>query len=166
MLQVHPYHLLNIVFDTLYLPSKVTRTASRIDRSAFIQDLTYPDGETVQINEVFTKTWELQNIGNVPWENRYLGCMDEHIVVHSVQGEKLNVTPALIPSAYKVAVPYTAPGDFVRISIEFTAPHIPATVVSYWKSYFEDGRVCFPDSVGLAVKVRVCATVVGAELSR
>jgi hypothetical protein len=59
-------------------------------------------------------------------------------------------------------VPTTAPGATLQLSMDFTAPQQPGTVLSYWKSVFADGALCFPDSAGLWVKVRVSTLTQGA----
>lgn len=110
----------------------------------------------------FIKTWELQNVGRVPWEGRFLRCLDEEIVVSTLIGETLVLAQNLVPSAKRIAVPDTQPGAKVQISIEFTAPEPPGTVLSYWKSVFSDGTLCFPKARGLWVKVRVNSAARGA----
>jgi len=154
VLQVHPLRLLHLVFNKVSLHHSV-KPPARGDRSAFVADVTFPDGALVLPEQVFTKTWEIHNVGKVAWENRFLECMDEEIVVTTRSGEVLALGQNLIPHAQRVAVPYTKPGDTVRVSVNFTAPKQPMTVLSYWKSVFEDGSLCFPKDLGLWCKVRV-----------
>jgi len=117
-------------------------------------------------NQVFTKTWAIQNVGKVAWENRFLQCWDDEIVVYSRTGEKLELANNLVPSTSRVSVPFTAPGDVVHICVEFTAPKLPATVLSYWKSVFADGSLCFPKATGLWCKVRVTSMAQNAQEER
>jgi Ig-like domain from next to BRCA1 gene len=124
--------------------------------------VTFPDGAMVLPEQTFTKTWSLQNVGTVPWENRYLQCIDEEVVVTTRAGEVLKMAENLKPHSQRVTVPYTKPGDLVQISVNFTAPSKPATVVSYWKSVFEDGTQCFPKASGLSCVVRVTALATAA----
>jgi hypothetical protein len=154
VLQVHPLRLLHLIFDKVSLHHSV-RPPARGDRSAFVADVTFPDGALVLPNQTFTKTWEIHNVGKVAWENRFLQCMDEEIVVTTRTGEVLELGHNLIPHAQRVAVPFTKPGDSVRVSVDFTSPKQPMTVLSYWKSVFEDGSQCFPKAQGLWCKVRV-----------
>lgn len=101
-------------------------------------------------------------MGYVPWENRYLQCMDEEIEVFTHTGEELKIVENLTPDVNRIPVPYIAPGAKVRLSVDFTAPAIPDTFMSYWKSFFEDCSMCFPDAQSLSVKVRVNTLASGA----
>ncbi len=162
VLQVHPLRLLNLVFDTQPTVRKVPRQRVRSDHSAFIRDVTFPDGALVLPGQRFTKTWELQNVGRVPWEGRFLQCMDEEIVVYARSGETLTLAHNLVPATTRIPVPPTPPGATVQLSVNFHAPEPAGTVLSYWKSVFADGTVCFPESQGLWVKVRVSTLTSGA----
>ena len=160
VLSVHPLRLINLVFEDYRLPVRHVRAhQDRGDKSLFLADITIPDGTVVAAGSTFTKVWEVHNSGTVAWENRHLRCMDEEIVVYSRSGETLKVTQGLKPAADRIQVPFTPPGGTVQVSMDFQAPTLPSTCVSYWKSCFEDGSFCFPDAVGLSVKVRVLAMV-------
>jgi Ig-like domain from next to BRCA1 gene len=161
VLHVHPLRLLQLVFDELPLALPVKRRQKRGDQSVFVQE-TIPDGTLVLYGQRFTKTWELQNVGRLAWEGRYLQCMDDEIVVTSLTGGSLHICDNLIPAAKRIQVPTTLPGKTVQLSMEFTAPAMPGTFISYWKSYFADGTLCFPSSQGLSVKVRVNTMATGA----
>jgi Ig-like domain from next to BRCA1 gene len=163
VLQVHPLRLLHLVFDRVPMNQAATR-AARGDQSAFVSDVTFPDGALVLPNQRFTKVWELQNVGKVAWKNRFLQCMDEEIVVTARTGEVIELGQNLIPECPRVAVPFTEAGDSVRISVNFTAPIQPMTVLSYWKSVHEDGTLCFPKSMGVWCKVRVTTLVSAATI--
>ena len=91
----------------------------------------------------------------VPWEDRSLVCVDEEWVVTSLVGERWVIAQRLQPVVKRIAVPYTAPGGIVEMSVDFQAPPSPGTCVSYWKSYFADGSPCFPALEGLSCCVRV-----------
>ncbi len=162
VLQVHPLRLLHLVFDKVPI-NKAAKRPMRGDESAFIADVTYPDGTLVLPKQTFTKVWELQNVGKVAWENRFLQCMDDEIVVTTRTGEVLELGENLRPHSTKVPVPFTAAGDTVKISVRFTATKQPMTVLSYWKLVFEDGSLCFPTGVGVWCKVRVTTLVTSAS---
>jgi transcriptional regulator with XRE-family HTH domain len=155
VLEVHPLRLMHLMFDQTGLSPKLASERRQGDESAFVRDLTFPDGELVLPHQRFVKTWEVQNIGNTVWEGRYLQCMDEEIAVYSKAGEHLRLAHNLQPEAARIAVPRTLPGDKVQLSVAFTAPEPPGTVLSYWKSVYEDGTLCFPSARGLWVKVTV-----------
>lgn len=79
--RIAPLVLLRLIQDDL---AKVAATALNTlvdgDCSSFIRDVTIPDGSTVQINQRFIKTWELQNTGSVAWVGRQLQCLDSELV--------------------------------------------------------------------------------------
>jgi transcriptional regulator with XRE-family HTH domain len=161
VLHVHPIRLLQLVFDELPLTSQVKQKQARGDHSAFVQE-TIPDGTIVLYGERFTKEWQLQNVGRVPWEGRFLQCMDEEIVVYTRTGETLRIAEKLKPDVMRIAVPSTGPGCSVKLVVNFTAPTMPGNFLSYWKSVFEDGTLCFPQAQGLSVMVRVSTMATGA----
>ena len=154
VLGVHPIKLLKLIFDDLPLGPQVKRSTAKYDKSAFIQE-TIPDGTLVLFGQRFTKTWEVQNVGRVAWENRYLQCMDESISVYTNAGVRLPIADNLVPEHTRIPVPYTEPGAIVQLTVNFTAPNSPGTFISYWKSVFEDGSLCLPKAQGLSVRVRV-----------
>ena len=154
VLHVHPMRLLQLIFDELPPAPQDKPKNMKGDRSAFVQE-TIPDGTLVLYGQRFSKTWELQNVGHVPWEDRYLQCLDDEIVVYTLSGEKLRISDNLKPDVQRIPVPVTPPGALVKLTVEFTAPSMPGTFISYWKSVFEDGSLCFPSAQGLSVKVRV-----------
>lgn len=165
VLGVHPLRLLNLVFDSE--PGLVAALAAparklRSDQSAFVRDVTFPDDTLVFPGQRFVKTWEVQNVGKVAWENRFLQCVDEEIVVYARSGEKLMIAGSLKPQVQRISVPLTKPGDAALLSVSFVAAALPGTVMSYWKSVFEDGRLCFPKASGLWCKVRVSSLTMAA----
>lgn len=163
-LQVHPVRLVQLVCNDnpeLFAPPR--RKRLRGDASAFVRDVTYPDGELVLPGQRFTKTWEMQNVGHVVWEGRLLQCMDEEIVVYSRSGETLHLAQSLRPAVSRVAIPTTGPGGVVQLQVELTAPVLPGTVLSYWKSTFADGTPCFPGAAGVWVKVVVTSLAVAGN---
>ena len=83
--------------------------------------------------------------------------MDEEMVVYSRSGEILRLAQPLQPVVPQVPVPTTQPGETVQLSVEFTAPNSPGTVLSYWKMVFADGALCYPAARGVWVKVLVTA---------
>ncbi len=161
-LQVHPLCLLQIIFQDVPMARPVVRQQHLDDRSAFARDISIPDGTLVRPHERFTKTWEVQNVGSVAWEGRYLQCVDDEVLVYGRSGEELTLAGNLQPAASRIPVSFTPPGGTVQLSVDFTAPDSPGTVLSYWKSVFEDGTPCFPSARGLWVKVRVCTFAASA----
>lgn len=161
VLEVHPMRLLQMLFADMPLAPAVQRAASG-DRSAFLADVTYPDGAQVLCGDTFTKTWRLENAGSVPWHGRTLRCQDDDVVVLRRDGQPLEVGSGLVPASACVAVADTLPGQAVEVSVTFTAPPQPCTALSYWKMVSDNDAVCFPEAVGLWVKVQVIAPVLCA----
>ena len=81
--------------------------------------------------------------------------MDEELFVYHRSGEQLHLALPLQPAVMRVAIPDTAPGESVQVSVHFTAPNSPGTVLSYWKSTHADGSLCYPSARGVWVKVLV-----------
>ena len=167
---VHPMQLLQLVINSLDLNWKTKTHYISGDRSGFVQDVTIPDGSLVAPGQTFTKTWEVQNLGNVPWIGRVLRCADAQLVVHRVLDDgtqqQLEIALPLLPKVQHIAVPDTLPGETVRLSVDFTAPTQPGGYVSYWKSYFDDGSLCFPDVHGLSCYIQVQGIVASAFVER
>lgn len=120
----------------------VSSFLERYDDSAFVGDITVPNGRIVSTGEHFTKTWEIENTGLTVWKNRYL------------REENPGVS-GLVPDTSAVPIPLTRPGERVRFSVTFTAPEYPATCESYWKMVDQNGTYCFPHKVGLNCCVKV-----------
>lgn len=115
---------------------------SGYDDSKFVGDITIPHGTLIGTGEVFAKTWEIENNGLKVWEDRYL--------------REENPTPGgLVPTTPLVRMPRTRPGERVRLTVEFTAPLLPATCESYWKMVDKRGDYCFPHKFGLNCCVKV-----------
>lgn len=164
-LQVHPMRLLHMVFEKTTLPREAP-PYTQGDCSAFIRDVTHPDGDLVQAGARFHKVWALQNVGSLPWTDRFLSCQDDEVVVFTKSGEVLDLAPCLRPDLISIPVPETAPGDTVELGVTFTAPDAPGTMLSYWKMTWANGTHCFPEARGVWVKVTVVtpATAAGVTL--
>ncbi|SFP36940.1 Ig-like domain-containing protein [Amycolatopsis arida] len=110
------------------------------DASAFVRDVTIPDGTEVPTGAHFVKTWELRNAGTVPWVDRYL---------RSYGG------PGGCVSAERVPIPPTRPGETVAISVEVRAPDEPGYCQVYWKMVDAKDRLLLPGNRGVYYLVEV-----------
>lgn len=153
-LEVHPMWLLQCLFDLLPTKPEVCRAVAG-DRSAFVDDVTYPDGSVVGLKQRFEKIWALQNVGTVPWRGRSLVCVDDEVLLYSVHSGQLLISPGLKPDLDQLPLPEVLPGAVVQAAMWFTAPAQPCTVVSYWKMADADRALCFPGSAGLWLMVKV-----------
>ena len=97
------------------------------------------------MGSLYTKTWELQNIGNVVWENRSLVCVDQPASSHS----------GLKPLHHRVPFGSAPPGKVVEISVQqLQIPDFPGAFVSHWKMEDDEGHFCFPEHEPLAFLVQ------------
>lgn len=121
------------------------QTEKSIDESKFIRDVTIPDGSHIKVGEEFEKVWEIQNIGNVVWKNRFL------------KREGTCEGLGLITSPDKVPIPTTYPRQTVQIKVPMRAPTIPTTTTCIWKMVDKHGAKYFPDKYkyGLTITINV-----------
>ncbi len=160
-LEVSPLYLIRQYFDDLNLgPGTLLRSRHENDHCSFVRDVTIPDDMAVGVNQTFVKVWEIQNTGTLHWHNRQLSCQDDDYVLarRASDGTLQEVMDChLLPANRHVPLPDAAPGEVLRVGVEFVAPPFPCTVMSMWKVTDGDGALCFPDFVGIWVRVRVVA---------
>ena len=113
------------------------------DVSEFVADVTVPDGTPVPAGSRFVKTWELRNAGSVGWIGRYL------VRSGSFGSPGECRTPARVP------IPYTAPGEHVRISVDVQAPPAAGHCQVYWKMADSEGHLLLPDARAVFFSVRI-----------
>lgn len=157
-LQIHPIVLIQQIFEQ----NKFTAYSNALpvqlnDASGFIRDVSIPDNTVVKVNQRFTKTWEIQNTGQVPWQSRFLICVDHQLEVSSRSSDFAPPREQryLQPTVNKVAIVDLAPGENTEISVEFTAPSLPGSCISYWKISDNEGNLLFPHLEGLSCLVQV-----------
>lgn len=112
--------------------------------SAFVSDVTVPDGTQVQPGARVDKVWRLRNTGTCEWGAGYRWVY--------VSGERMG-------SPDSVAVPATAPGQEADLRVVFTAPGIPGTYTSRWQMQAPDGTG-FGTVAVLSIVVRPLAPTV------
>ncbi|MEU8635585.1 NBR1-Ig-like domain-containing protein [Amycolatopsis sp. NPDC048633] len=115
------------------------------DVSEFVADVTVPDGAAVSAGSRFVKTWELRNAGSVGWIGRYI-----------VRSGSFG-SPDQCRTPDRVPVPYTAPGDHVRISVDVQAPPVAGHCQVYWKMADSEGHLLLPDARAVFFSVRIAA---------
>lgn len=113
------------------------------DRSDFVRDVTVTDGSTVRVGQRFTKIWDIQNVGTVPWVTRYVVRQGPPHARGRLQSEE------------RTPIPDTLPGQVCRISIELTAPDTPGSCEAEWKMADEQGRLLLPNQLPIYVSVDV-----------
>lgn len=148
-------------FGVLHMPiaqnGEAYITQVQQDACGFI-DETIPDGSIVTAGSCFDKSWTLQNLGDITWQNRYLLCLDEPAIIHhypnghSVSDYQIKPARAVIP------IDTTAPKEKVTLSMQFTAPKVAGRYISYWKMVDEQGCFCYPNAIGVSLQILVLST--------
>ncbi len=150
VLQVTPHRLLRTYFHGKSLRQKFD--------SGFLNDVTYPDHSLVHVGEEFDKTWAVENTGEKAWVGWFLQCADAFVetrVKLAESGEALQLQYGLRPHAQRIPIPVVQPSEQVQLTVRFTAPLIPGTYISYWKTVDEHGEWVFPEKMGLNCTVKV-----------
>ena len=94
------------------------------DDAAFVDDVTLPDGSTVQGGTTVTKTWRIRNTGTVEWAGRTL----------RVQGRNYGFQVKAHPFSAK-------PGETVDVTVELVVPKKPDHYKINFKQWAElDGK--------------------------
>lgn len=109
------------------------------DDSAFVSDVTVPDGTQFSPGEKFTKTWRIQNSGTCTWNSDYAAFF--------VDGSTLDAS-----SPISLTVEAVEPGAVVDISVEMVAPATNGNYASYWQMQNASGE---PFGVTFYVEIRV-----------
>lgn len=150
--QIRIFDLINLIrkrkrnWITIYkslddIRCRLVSSLFKYDYSVFVGDMTVPDGETIKCGTRFTKIWEIENAGFVPWVDRKL------IEINSGAS-------GLVPHKNEISLPRTNPGERVKIRINFKAPYDEATCISKWKMVDKFGQYTFPRLGGIWCKIK------------
>jgi hypothetical protein len=85
---------------------------------AFIRDVTFPAGTTVQRGTDFVKTWKVQNTGTCPWLYQY------RLVL--ISGDDYGAGDTKLQKKVEV-------NSWTELSLNLTAPKVAGTYNSYWR---------------------------------
>ncbi len=110
------------------LTPTATVTTIPCNRASFVDDVTYPDGSEVTINNGFVKTWRLQNTGSCTWTSGYKLIFSN--------GDRMGAPDEVVLTGGTVA-----PGQTVDVSVSLTAPGTVGTYKGYFKLKSSDGAV-------------------------
>ncbi len=113
-----PIPATNTPFPPTATQTPVPTAVTYCDWVRFIKDVTIPDGTKLSTNEVFTKTWRLQNRGTCTWTPDYM-------LVYT-SGSQMGLTTAVRLNTY------VAPGQTIDVSVTLTAPASAGNYVGYW----------------------------------
>lgn len=119
------------------IPTGLASTSG--DNAAFIADATIPDGTVVTAGSSFVKTWTIQNTGKTTWTTDYqLIYLDGVMGTNNLQAVKLTAP--------------VAPGASVDVSVNFTAPQMNGSYISYWRMFSASGYL-FGDTLNVQFTV-------------
>jgi hypothetical protein len=111
------------------------------DQYKFIDDITIPDGATVQPGATFVKTWRIQNTGSCTWTTAY-----QWIFGYGSEGTDWGKTsPVNFPNDVE-------PGGLMDISVTLTAP----TTSGFYSGWFRprnDLGTTFGDFIWVYIEV-------------
>jgi hypothetical protein len=124
-------------------PASVT-PSKPCNAAQFVSDVNYPDNTAVTLEEDFTKTWRLKNVGTCTWTSGYKVVFDS--------GDRMDA-----PSSQSFTSGSIDPGETVDISVDLTAPDDSGTYQGNFRLK-EPGGVLFgigPSATGVFwVKVK------------
>ncbi len=98
---------------------------STCDNSAYIKDVTIPDGTSMNPGQKFTKTWLVSNTGTCTWTATYK--------IGFGFGEAMG--GAMTPIGKSVE-----PGGQAEVSVELTAPAKSGSLTSNWRLFNDKGE--------------------------
>jgi hypothetical protein len=117
-----------------------------------------PDHAVMLPLEKFNKCWTLQNLGSVPWRNRFLvRCDPELIVAQRLASGQLREVSSLqlFSTAVKVPIPDAQPGEVIDVCVSFVAPQNNSSLASIWRIETANGESIYPAHCYL----KACVTV-------
>jgi hypothetical protein len=126
-----PPPLIQITFTAIAVPPTTiptiiipTPTPPCTNNLAFNQDISIPDGTTVQANQPIDKQWLVTNSGTCNWDSRYR--------LKLISGDAMSAPTeqALYPARA---------GSQAKLRIIFTAPPNSGTYQNAWQAYAPDG---------------------------
>lgn len=110
--------LSNLAAQTPTPTATPTASARACLNSAFVSDVTVPDGTALAPGQTFNKIWRVRNTGTCTWD-----ANDQFVFL---TGEAM--TPSTV-----LAVPVTSPGSTVDLLVTMVSPQSPGTHTSQWR---------------------------------
>ena len=102
-------------------------TAAPCNAMRFVADVTVPDGSVMQPNQVFYKTWRVQNIGSCTWSPRYSIVYFGGLQMSGKSPLQLGVS--------------IGPGQYVNLTVKMTAPPQNGVFHGDWALMDEQGNI-------------------------
>jgi hypothetical protein len=125
------------------LPTPTVNSASLAvgcNNLAFVRDVNIPSGTVFEKNQVFTKTWKVENTGTCAWTGLY--------TLVSAGGDTLGGETMRTQKTVQV-------GSWSELSVELQAPNEPGKYTSYWR--LSDGQSMFGATLAVSIVVENAA---------
>jgi hypothetical protein len=119
---------------TIAVVSTATNTPTPCNQASFVADVTIPDNTSITVNDGFTKTWRLRNVGSCTWTSGYQLVFDS--------GDQMGG-----PASQQLTAGSIAPNGTIDVSVNLIAPGAPGTYKGNWKIR-EPGGAVFGLSTG------------------
>ncbi len=100
-------------------------TANGCNNSAYVADVTIPDGTAIKPGASFAKTWTLLNTGSCPWSTSYK--------LAYFSGEGMSGSAAAVPAS-------VSPGSQVNMTVNLLAPTTTGNYTGYWRMQNDLGQ--------------------------
>ena len=109
-------------------PAATVSLADGCNNSAYVSDVTVPDGTVFRPGVDFEKTWRLQNTGTCTWDDGYSLVF--------ISGDQ-----ALDPSnfAFDQSAEFVEPGESADITVDLTAPNTAGTYTANYRMQSDTG---------------------------
>jgi len=112
-----------VVLPTIKPPVGTVTTGC--DNSAYISDVTIPDGTVIPAGQSFTKTWKVSNTGTCAWTATYQLIF--------ISGDSLGGKATAIGTA-------VSPGQTADVSVVLTSTSATGTITGIWRLSNDKGQ--------------------------
>ncbi len=119
-----------------------TLSGSGCENSAYVSDVTIPDGTAENPGATFVKTWALQNTGSCTWDTGF--------TIRFFSGDQMGGTSGPVTSS-------VAPSGQTDVSVTLTAPLTAGTYQGNWR-LADNSEVAFGEIVDVVIDVNGNAT--------
>ena len=107
------------------------------DNSAYVSDVTIPDGTAIDPGGVFDKTWKFRNTGTCEWSTSY--------TIEFVSGNAMDGVKTMLTANVEA-------GEEIDVTVKMAAPTEPGTYTGYWRLKNASGDF-FGELVYVQIKV-------------
>lgn len=128
-------------------PSTTQLGGSCSDDSAFVADVTIPDGTVLAARRSFDKVWRVRNAGTCSWGQGY---------------QLVLVSGTVLSGPTAVNIPAAAPGTNADLAVTVAAPERAGTFTSMWRLRNPAGALF---GATLTVTIRVTLATTGSSCS-